>query len=127
MPVRSICIDGGPGRARQWRHGPSAQATSDAPPRRRVWAGVTTSDLREGGSKVPTLIAFSGLGGDYILVEEEPGEVARLLDGAEGFVELRRIPAPVSERPIATWVNPARVAFLVQPVQQLRPGPPAER
>ncbi len=69
-----------------------------------------------------TLIAFSGLGGDYILVEEDPGTVAALLDGASGLVELRRIPAPVSEQPIATWVNPARVAFLMEPVQQPAAG-----
>jgi hypothetical protein len=67
---------------------------------------------------VATLIAFSGLGGDYILVEEDPGQVAALLDGADGLVRLQRIPAPVSEEPIATWVNPARVAFLMEPVQQ---------
>lgn len=65
-----------------------------------------------------TLIAFSGLGGDYIIVQEDPGEVASMLRGADGLVELRRIPAPVSEHPIATWVNPARVAFLMEPVQQ---------
>ena len=65
-----------------------------------------------------TLIAFSGLGGDYIVVQEDPGEVASMLRGADGLVELRRIPAPVSEHPIATWVNPARVAFLMEPVQQ---------
>ncbi len=65
-----------------------------------------------------TLIAFSGLGGDYIIVQEDPGEVASILGGADGLVELRRIPAPVSEHPIATWVNPARVAFLMEPVQQ---------
>ena len=70
---------------------------------------------------MPTLIAFSGLGGDYIIVEEDPREVASLLDAAGGFVELRRIPAPVSEQPIASWVNPARVAFLVEPVPQRRP------
>ncbi|MDQ4131118.1 MAG: hypothetical protein M3133_09045 [Actinomycetota bacterium] len=68
-----------------------------------------------------TLIAFSGLGGDYILVEEDPGTVANLLDNASGLVELMRIPAPVSEQPIATWVNPARVAFLMEPVQQRAP------
>ncbi len=65
-----------------------------------------------------TLIAFSGLGGDYILVEEDPATVAELLDGADGLVELMRIPAPITSRPIPTWVNPARVAFLVEPVQQ---------
>ncbi len=65
-----------------------------------------------------TLIAFSGLGGDYIIVQEDPAEVANLLDDASGLVELKRIPAPISEHPIATWVNPARVAFLVEPVQQ---------
>ena len=70
---------------------------------------------------MPTLIAFSGLGGDYILVEEDPGAVATLLDDATGLVELTRIPAPVSHQPIATWVNPARVAFLVQPVTQAAP------
>ena len=64
------------------------------------------------------MIAFSGLGGDYILVEEEPATVASLLDNATGLVELMRIPAPVSRQPIATWVNPARVAFLMEPVQQ---------
>lgn len=69
-----------------------------------------------------TLIAFSGLGGDYILVEEDPGTVAHLLDNANGLVELMRIPAPVTEHPIATWVNPARVAFLMEPIQ--RPGGP---
>ena len=67
---------------------------------------------------MPTLIGFSGLGGDYILVEEEPSAVASLLDNATGLVKLRRIPAPVSERPIPTWVNPARVAYLMQPVQR---------
>ncbi len=67
-----------------------------------------------------TLIAFSGHGGDFILVEEDPAEVANLLDGADGLVPLRRIPAPASAEPIAAWVNPARVAFLVQPVQQPR-------
>ena len=69
-----------------------------------------------------TLIAFSGLGGDYILVEEDPSTVADLLDEATGLVQLTRIPAPVTQQPIATWVNPARVAFLMQPVQ--RPGGP---
>ncbi len=73
-----------------------------------------------------TLIAFSGLGGDYILVEEDPGTVAALLADADGLVELTRIPAPVTNQPIAAWVNPARVAFLVEPVQQ-RPGPRAAR
>ncbi len=68
-----------------------------------------------------TLIAFSGLGGDYILVEEDPGTVANVLDSATGLVELMRIPAPVSGQPIATWVNPARVAFLMEPVQQAQP------
>ena len=70
-----------------------------------------------------TLIAFSGLGGDYILVEEDPGAVADLLDHAKGLIELTRIPAPVTNHPIATWVNPARVAFLMEPVQQRRPDP----
>ncbi len=65
-----------------------------------------------------TLIAFSGLGGDYILVEEDPDNVASLLSTADGLVKLSRIPAPVSAHPIATWVNPARVAFLMEPVQQ---------
>ena len=73
-----------------------------------------------------TLIAFSGLGGDYIIVEEEPGVVASLLDQADGLVELMRIPAPVTNQPIATWVNPARVAFLMQPVQH-RPADAAGR
>lgn len=68
-----------------------------------------------------TLIAFSGLGGDYILVEEDPGAVAQLLDEAGGLVELMRIPAPVSQRPIPTWVNPTRVAFLLEPVQGPQP------
>jgi hypothetical protein len=74
---------------------------------------------------VATLIAFSGLGGDYILVEEDPEEVASSLDNATGLVAFMRTPAPVSEHPIATWVNPARVAFLMEPVQR-RPsaGPP---
>ena len=67
-----------------------------------------------------TLIAFSGLGGDDIIVEQDPAEVAKLLEEATGLVELRRIPAPVSEHPIATWVNPARVAFLMEPVQPRR-------
>ncbi len=67
-----------------------------------------------------TLIAFSGLGGDFIIVEEDPAEVVTLLDHADGLVEFRRIPAPVSEHPIATWVNPARAAFLMEPVQQRR-------
>ena len=66
-----------------------------------------------------TLIAFSGLGGDYIIVEEDPGAVAALLDGADGLVELSRIPAPVTSQPIAAWVNPARVAFLMEPIQQI--------
>ncbi len=65
-----------------------------------------------------TLIAFSGLGGDYILVEEDPGAVANLLDNANGLVEFMRIPAPIGKHPIATWVNPARVAFLMEPVQR---------
>ena len=65
-----------------------------------------------------TLIAFSGLGGDFIIVEEDPDDVANLLAGGNGLVRLSRIPAPVSEQPIAAWVNPARVAFLMQPVQQ---------
>ena len=69
-----------------------------------------------------TLIAFSGLGGDYIIVQEDPRDVASLLANTGGFVELRRIPAPISEQPIATWVNPARVAFLMEPVQQRHPG-----
>lgn len=76
---------------------------------------------------MPTLIAFSGLGGDYIIVEEHPAEVAKLLDDGAALVELRRIPAPVSEHPIATWVNPARVAFLMEPVQQRRPETAAGR
>lgn len=67
---------------------------------------------------MPTLIGFSGLGGDYILVEEEPATVANLLENASGLVKLSRIPAPVSDRPIPTWVNPARVAYLVEPVQR---------
>ena len=67
-----------------------------------------------------TLIAFSGLGGDYIIVEQDPAEVAQLLDDATGLVALTRIPAPVSEQPIATWVNPARVAFLMEPIQPRR-------
>ncbi len=74
-----------------------------------------------------TLIAFSGLGGDYILVEEEPEAVAKLLDAADGLVELMRIPAPVSEHPIPTWVNPTRVAFLMRPVQRDAPGAGGER
>ena len=65
-----------------------------------------------------TLIAFSGLGGDYILVQEDPEEVASSLDNANGLVSFMRVPAPVSQQPIATWVNPARVAFLMEPVQQ---------
>ncbi len=65
-----------------------------------------------------TLIAFSGAGGDYIIVEEDPPDVANRLEDATGLVEFRRIPAPISEHPIATWVNPARVAFLVEPIQQ---------
>ena len=69
-----------------------------------------------------TLIAFSGLGGDFIIVEEDPDDVANLLATADGLVRLSRIPAPVSEQPIATWVNPARVAFLMQPVQQRLTG-----
>ena len=71
-----------------------------------------------------TLIAFSGLGGDYILVEEDPEDVASSLDDADGLVAFMRIPAPVSEQPIATWVNPARVAFLMEPVQQRTPPTP---
>ena len=74
-----------------------------------------------------TLIAFSGLGGDYIIVEEDPAEVADLLEDAAGLVELKRIPAPVSEQPIATWVNPARVAFLMEPIQQRRADAAAAR
>ncbi len=65
-----------------------------------------------------TLIAFSGLGGDYILVQEDPEHVACALDDANGLVPFMRIPAPVSEQPIPTWVNPARVAFLMEPIQQ---------
>ena len=66
-----------------------------------------------------TLIAFSGLGGDHIIVEEGPDHVARVLDEAGGrMVRFSRIPAPVSEQPVATWVNAARVAFLMEPVQQ---------
>ena len=75
---------------------------------------------------MPTLIAFSGLGGDYILVEEDPAAVANLLDNATGLVELMRIPAPVTHHPIATWVNPARVAFLMEPIQP-RPAGAAGR
>lgn len=71
---------------------------------------------------MPTLIAFSGSGGDFIVVEEDPHDVASRLDGAAGLVELRRMPAPVSGEPIAAWVNPARVAFLMEPVQQRRPA-----
>jgi hypothetical protein len=69
---------------------------------------------------VATQIAFSGLGGDFILVEEEPEEVARLLAKADGLVRLNRIPAPIREQPIATWVNPERVAFLMEPIQPRR-------
>ena len=67
-----------------------------------------------------TLIAFSGLGGDYIIVEQDPAEVAALFEGATGLVQLRRLPAPVSEQPIATWVNPACVAFIMEPIQPRR-------
>ena len=67
-----------------------------------------------------TLIAFSGLGGDYIIVEQDPAEVAQLLEDASGLVQLRRIPAPISEQPIATWGNPARVAFLMEPIAPRR-------
>lgn len=67
-----------------------------------------------------TQIAFSGLGGDFILVEEEPEDVARLLAEADGLVRLSRIPAPVSGQPIATWVNAERVAFLMEPIQARR-------
>lgn len=74
-----------------------------------------------------TLIAFSGLGGDYILVEEDPGTVANLLGNATGLVELMRIPAPVTHQSIATWVNPARVAFLMEPIQQRPRGAPPLR
>lgn len=65
-----------------------------------------------------TLIAFSGQGGDFIIVEEDPQQVAAVLHEAGGLVELTRIPAPISNHPIATWVNPARVAFLMEPVQR---------
>lgn len=68
-----------------------------------------------------TLIAFSGLGGDYILVEEDPATVAEALDNATGLVQFRRIPAPVTLQPIAAWVNPARVAFLMEPIQRSQP------
>ncbi len=68
-----------------------------------------------------TLIAFSGAGGDYIIVEEDPGKVADLLDSSSGLVRLSRIPAPVSREPIPAWVNPGRVAFLVEPVQRREP------
>jgi hypothetical protein len=72
---------------------------------------------------VPTLIAFSAQGGDFIVVEEDPIEVADRLHGAAGgLVELRRMPVPVGGEPVATWVNPARVAFLMEPVQQRRPA-----
>jgi hypothetical protein len=70
---------------------------------------------------VATLIAFSGLGGDYIIVQEDPERVASELAAASGLVAFMRIPAPVSEQPIATWVNPARVAFLMEPIQPRRP------
>jgi hypothetical protein len=73
---------------------------------------------------MPTLIAFSGLGGDYVIVEEDPAAVAGLLETATGLVELSRIPAPVTSQPIATWVNPRRVAFLMEPVQGRPPAPP---
>lgn len=66
-----------------------------------------------------TQIAFSGLGGDFILVEEEPADVARLLAEAGGLVRLNRIPAPVGAQPIAT-VNADRVAFLMEPIQPRR-------
>ena len=71
-----------------------------------------------------TLIAFSGLNGDYIIVEEDPPAVADLLDGAAGLVKLSRIPAPVGEQPMAAWVNPARVAFVMEPVQRRGGEPP---
>ncbi len=67
---------------------------------------------------MPTQIAFSGQGGDFIIVEEEPGEVVRRLAEADGLAEFQRIPAPISHEPIATWINPARVAFLMEPVMR---------
>ncbi len=70
---------------------------------------------------MPTQIAFSGLGGDFIIVEEDPAEVADRLAAADGLAEFSRIPAPISHVPIATWVNPARVAFLVEPVMRVAP------
>ena len=67
-----------------------------------------------------TQIAFSGLGGDFIIVEEGPEEVAALLAAGDALIRLQRIPAPIGEHPIATWVNPARVAFLMEPIQARR-------
>ena len=69
---------------------------------------------------MPTQIAFSGMGGDFILVEEDPEDVARLLADADGLVRFSRIPAPVSGQPIPTWVNAERVAFLMEPITQRR-------
>jgi hypothetical protein len=70
---------------------------------------------------LPTQIAFSGQGGDFIIVEEDPDEVARRLGESHGLVAFQRIPAPISEEPIATWINPARVAFLMEPVLRRAP------
>ena len=70
---------------------------------------------------MPTQIAFSGQGGDFIIVVEDPAEVARRLSENDGLVELQRIPAPISEQPIATWINPARVAFIMEPVLRRPP------
>ena len=67
-----------------------------------------------------TQIAFSGLGGDFIIVEEEPEDVVRLLAEADGLVRFSRIPAPLSGQPIAAWVNADRVAFLMEPIQARR-------
>jgi hypothetical protein len=62
---------------------------------------------------MPTFICFSAAPDDYILVEEDPQQVAKELDHRSGLIEFRRLPAE-SERfePTTAWVNPARVAFL---------------
>jgi hypothetical protein len=64
-----------------------------------------------------TLVAFSAQSGDYILVEEALDDVAAALKEADGPVRLTITPAARQRfEPSTTYVNPARVAYLREPV-----------
>lgn len=67
---------------------------------------------------MPTLVAFSGTGDDYIVVEEDPEQVAKALDHRTGLIKLTRLPGKAQQfESMPTWVNPGRVAFLSHSVR----------